>query len=694
MCSCPRIASGLIAVALVAACGVQPVPTADPASRRTTMAAGSADRLVSLLRHEDTKAFDEEVFRLLLADVDPVVRARAALTLGRIRDPAGLYLLRHALLDPADAVRADAAFALGQMADSGAAAIAALRGALRDGISTGEARASAVEAAAALGRLRSTAAREALEVDVFAAPPCHGPGEAGPCVPSRVLVEALLAVWRLPDATRAFDHVARYAAAADDEVRWAAVYALFRSGGTDAVPVLVEALSDPVPLIRATAARGLRASLVDSAGRRAEVVAALRPALGDAHPHVRINAARAAASYRDPALRSALLGLLQDTDVNVALAAAEAAGELIDPATAPALAAVAGSGARLAVRAAAIGALLSLREPEGDRHLEALARSANWLQRHYAARLLPRARHDQVLQLAAILSRDADYRVAAATLLGLAAIPANTMPQGYALFLEGVGHPHPEVRAAALRGFELRADAADLPLLLEAYARAESDPVPHAALAAIDALAALAREGLPVARSFFVRFSRHTEAIVRVRVATGLGGEWGAPWPVVGAEGHAALARSLLVPALEGDPPPRVRIRTAGGDIVLELAPAEAPRTVANFMRLAAAGYFDGGRWHRVVPNFVLQDGDPSGSGSGGPGWTIRDELNRLRYTRGAVGMALAGPDTGGSQFFITHAPQPHLDGGYTVFGRVVEGMDVADGIVQDDVIHSIELLP
>jgi cyclophilin family peptidyl-prolyl cis-trans isomerase len=93
------------------------------------------------------------------------------------------------------------------------------------------------------------------------------------------------------------------------------------------------------------------------------------------------------------------------------------------------------------------------------------------------------------------------------------------------------------------------------------------------------------------------------------------------------------------------------------------------------------------------VPNFVLQDGDPRGDGEGGPGYVIRDEINRLRYTRGAVGMALSGPDTGGSQFFITHSPQPHLDGGYTVFGYVVSGMGVADRVIQDNPIVRIGVI-
>ena len=117
----------------------------------------------------------------------------------------------------------------------------------------------------------------------------------------------------------------------------------------------------------------------------------------------------------------------------------------------------------------------------------------------------------------------------------------------------------------------------------------------------------------------------------------------------------------------------------------LALFTNEAPLTVYNVSSLAARGYFDGQHFHRVVPNFVAQGGDPRGDGSGGPGYAIRDELNRRRYARGTLGMALSGPNTGGSQFFVTHSPQPHLDGGYTVFGQLLSGGDVLDRIIQGD---------
>jgi cyclophilin family peptidyl-prolyl cis-trans isomerase len=137
----------------------------------------------------------------------------------------------------------------------------------------------------------------------------------------------------------------------------------------------------------------------------------------------------------------------------------------------------------------------------------------------------------------------------------------------------------------------------------------------------------------------------------------------------------------------------QVFIDTDRGTIQIELAVLDAPLTVESFITLARKGFFDGTRIHRVVPDFVVQAGDPRGDGEGGPGVTVRDELNERPYVRGAVGMALdPWPDTGGSQYFIAHSPQPHLDAKYTVFGRVIAGMDVVDQIQQWDVIRAVHV--
>jgi cyclophilin family peptidyl-prolyl cis-trans isomerase/HEAT repeat protein len=131
-------------------------------------------------------------------------------------------------------------------------------------------------------------------------------------------------------------------------------------------------------------------------------------------------------------------------------------------------------------------------------------------------------------------------------------------------------------------------------------------------------------------------------------------------------------------------------VTTDKGSFTIRLLPDEATLNVDNFIQLAKRGYFNGITVHRVVPNFVIQDGDPRGDGNGGPGYQIRCEINEVPYARGAVGMALSGKDTGGSQWFVTHSPQPHLDGGYTVFGNVISGMNTVDNIVRGDVIRSI----
>ena len=138
----------------------------------------------------------------------------------------------------------------------------------------------------------------------------------------------------------------------------------------------------------------------------------------------------------------------------------------------------------------------------------------------------------------------------------------------------------------------------------------------------------------------------------------------------------------------------RATLTTSKGDIVLDLHAEHAPKTVNNFVVLARDGFYDGLTFHRVIPNFMIQGGDPDGTGTGGPGYTFEDETqgNPLRHETGVISMANAGPNTNGSQFFITHAPQPHLDGRHTVFGKVTQGQDVVDAIQQGDTIDSVSI--
>ncbi len=138
-----------------------------------------------------------------------------------------------------------------------------------------------------------------------------------------------------------------------------------------------------------------------------------------------------------------------------------------------------------------------------------------------------------------------------------------------------------------------------------------------------------------------------------------------------------------------------VKINTDRGEIELELSPQFAAKTVNNFTFLARQGFYDGVVFHRVISNFMVQGGDPTGTGTGGPGYNFGDEFdgNPLCHEVGTISMANSGPNTNGSQFFITHAPQPHLDGRHTVFGKVVKGQDVVDTIIQGDKIIGVDVL-
>ena len=147
-------------------------------------------------------------------------------------------------------------------------------------------------------------------------------------------------------------------------------------------------------------------------------------------------------------------------------------------------------------------------------------------------------------------------------------------------------------------------------------------------------------------------------------------------------------------PAMQIDPAKKYRVTmtTSRGVIDIELYPQYAPKTVNNFVFLARESFYDGIVFHRVISDFMIQGGDPTGTGRGGPGYRFADEFvgNPLIHERGVISMANAGPGTNGSQFFITHSPQPHLNGKHTVFGKVTAGLDVVDAIRQGDVMTSV----
>jgi cyclophilin family peptidyl-prolyl cis-trans isomerase len=294
--------------------------------------------------------------------------------------------------------------------------------------------------------------------------------------------------------------------------------------------------------------------------------------------------------------------------------------------------------------------------------------------------------------------RDQDPRVIVAALQAWGARLTGSDPGYLEACRPFARHRDAAVRSVVADGLGRGANRADVPLLLDMYRLAARDSFPDAAQSALGAIVAIARASpgseQSIERSAIAALPAPDNYLVRLWAEANwptAAALWGPAYPL--ASGRTMEDYRDIVRRLQFGPDryPRVRIDVDQvGVIELELFGPDAPLTVASFLRLVDQRYFDGQRFHRVVPNFVVQAGDPRGDGWGGPGGAIRDELNPRRYEAYTVGMALSGPDTGGSQWFITLSQQPHLDGGYTVFGEVKDGVPALLRVTQGDLIRSI----
>jgi len=241
------------------------------------------------------------------------------------------------------------------------------------------------------------------------------------------------------------------------------------------------------------------------------------------------------------------------------------------------------------------------------------------------------------------------------------------------------------VRGYAIDRYSKSHDANKLQTLRAAEERARNDKQDDARLNAIRGLAEIDDPGRePMLRNLLA----DNDPVIRRVAADLIEQKLGKPRPQFTPLPVNADYGAIVDWARE---PHTATIHMARGRIEIALLTRDAPMTTWNFAQLARSHFYDGTTFMRVVPNFVIQGGDPRNDTEGGPGYAIRDEINLQKYTRAAVGMALSGPDTGGSQYFITHSPQPHLDGGYTIFGRVTDGItSVVDQVERGDKVETI----
>jgi cyclophilin family peptidyl-prolyl cis-trans isomerase/HEAT repeat protein len=643
--------------------------------------------LAGILAAQDARRFDEPAFRRALADTDSAVRSQAALGLGRLRDPRGVPLLAPLLLDPAQRVQRSAIFALGILGDSAAIPLLVQRAADPAALSTS----TALELITAMARLGGERGGSLLSSVLERS--LWSERTDGPVLLYRAALEA----WRLgPRAP--VPTLLGLSRDAREDVRSAAIYSLVRLRVPEAVSRFMEAASDPSSAVRAAAVRGLTRSLADSARVSAEAVSdVLARATRDDDAGVRITALRSLASVGDSTVSARVLALLDDPLPNVQVQAAVTLGDLGGGEAVAALSRVVtstkGSQAR---RREALLALARLDTVAFSRQVGSWTTARDWRDRATAAEGWARA---NPMAVARFLS-DPDPRVIAAALQAWGGALSGPDRRYLEACRPLARHRDAVIRSLAADAIGRGGSPADVPLLLEMYRMAGRDSFPEAAQSALGAIVVLARnapaDAESIERGALAQLATPENYLIRLWAEDNwpaAAAAWGQAFPLSSErtmEDYRDIVRRLQV-GPDSARYPRVRVDIDQvGVVELELYGPEAPLTVANFLRLADRRYFDGQRFHRVVPNFVVQAGDPRGDGWGGPGGAIRDEINERRYGPYTVGMALSGPDTGGSQWFITLSAQPHLDGGYTVFGEVAGGVPALLRVTQGDLIRSI----
>ena len=670
------VAASLVLV--VAAAASRPPSPPPPPSR--------LDKLGRVLALEDQRTTGGGELVALLGDADRGIRRRAALAAGRIGDPFVVPALLELMEDGEPEIRQMTAFALGLVGDR--QAVPRLTAALADPVAVVRAR-----SAEALGRIGGPGAAEAVAQRAVAATPQNAdvltirgddPGSGtDPWIELRL---ALFALARLKDVRAAESVLLRGGRSRYDW--WAATWTAMRIESPSLKPVLLAAASSTDPVSRAFAARGLGA--LKDAGS----VDLLLTLARDPDQTVAVNALRALGVIGDARGVPAAAAALRSPDTVLVGEGLKALAALPpDRAMRDRVVPLVGH-AEAWVRAAALQALAQMDREDLALVLSGLDPDPAWMVRAGLAAGLGQSGDERGVALLFGMLKDEDTRVYPAVLEALVKARGADAADTLVRYLQ---HPDFAVRAAAAKGLaDLKATGRSA-----ALAAAYRASLPDADLdARLEQVGALAVQKDAAARQVLIEAARTDPSrVVRERAIASLAslGEKAPPAPGAHAIDRPAFDyREAMAPyAPRADVPlytPRVILHTRYGKIEIHLNVIEAPLTSASFMDLARRGFYDGLTFHRVVPGFVVQGGDPRGDGNGGPGYTLRCEIGERPYGRGTVGMALSGKDTGGSQFFITHTPTPHLDGGYTVFGWVADGMDVVDRIRPGDTIDRVEV--
>lgn len=603
---------------------------------------------------------------------DAKIRSRTVLAAARIGNKKVLSALTALASDKSVEVRKMVAFALGQIrSKDGLSAALSL---LKDPES--EVRQPAIEAAGRIGGIEVTDALLPFLDD-----------------PSVALREqAALGLALIKDKGSVDALILK--ASKDDPAQWAYVYALYRLADERAIPVLHQVLAKPSESPSTGDPSSVLFALKALWSMKKPLTAAeVERLLQNPDPRVPANALDVLAASPDktfcPSIEKAYDGLAlpakwKAVDTMGELGCADRLPEVLKD-------------KNVTLRGAALQAIAKIRKDEALPELQGAYADESWMIRWRVAQALGELSAESAVPLLKTLMQDADSAVKLAALDSL----TNFLPETAEIFIPLLKSNDFAVKATAADALGRTKDRKYLPMLLETYAGSSNPNEIEGRIAALDVLADYnTSEVLEVYRKALedpeYTIRRHAIDGIKKLIGSQLyrNGKVKDPEDFLYSSAKVTKAVAAKYPADFGEPVPDllVEMQLEKGPVVIRLLGSQAPVHVLNFKKLAEKGFYNNLRIHRVVPNFVVQGGDPRGDGWGGAGEIIHDQMNRLSYKRGMVGMPIAGKDTGGSQFFITLSRQPHLDGNYTIFGEVVSGMEFVDQTEIGDKILSVSI--
>lgn len=696
----------LVALAALFACTACPRWTtpdqgAKGAGQRPPQQTQQSSELSAVAELEDRRSFGAgRLLEEALTHRDALLRRRAMLALGRIQDPAAADTLLKGLGDPDPGVRGEAAFAIGLLGLAWEPIADEVKVKLGDALVTAEAaevdptvKLALLEA---MGRVVTPATQDRLverlsqagDVQARAALSLGVAAKNGGKLEAKALT-ALLPLIRKDVATA---------------TRYGAAYALMQSKAPTSRPALMFCATDDASEIRALCAKGL-----GEVGTDTDAVT-LKGLIDDPDYRVSVEATRSLAKLAGKCKSAACpaLGALADLSFRIErLVRGDTAGggqpllalaqqglpaqgkalltslrqQLRAATTAPDQRVkkdAANLDCRLAAALDRINGSIQEVMTCGDGLIDEPRRLALGLRELAQVPAKdPTRRANEVASF--VFHADPKVKLAAIELLGETPSPASMDKVRGQL----VSSDHVLAAAAAAAAAKL-GDKTAIPqiraLAQKAVTQVDVAPVIADALATLDAKEAIVDLELWLGSSNATIRNAAAEALTKLK------GQ-----PVVASRVERPID-TVKPPPLPKDP--ALVFTTEKGEFEVKLFAQDAPYTATSMYTLAKKGFFRGLTFHRVVPDFVVQGGDPRGDGEGGPGYTIRCEVNHRPYGRGVVGMALSGKDTGGSQFFVTAAPQPHLDGRYTAFGEVVSGQEVVDSLLEGDKIVEVRTKP